>query len=90
MYLNLLRFARSGILAILGTRWGCPQDACGALGRKPRIFRHLRRFVTTTGEKVRLIWNDLLSSGVAGSRAEVGGGRPEATDESGFFDDESL
>ncbi len=75
---------------VLGTRLGCPQEAFVALGRKPCIFRPFRPLATTTGEKVRLIWNDLLSSRVAGSRAEVGGGRPEATDESGFFDDESL
>ncbi len=37
----------------------------------------------------RLIWNDLLSSELTGFSRE-GGGRPEATDESGYFDDESL
>ena len=32
----------------------CLEHACGALGRKPCVFRHLRRFATTTGEKVGL------------------------------------
>jgi hypothetical protein len=42
------------------------------------------------GGWIRLIWNDLLSNGIWIQIPGKGGGRPEATDEPGFFDDESL
>ena len=38
----------------LGASTYC-EYACGALGRKPGISRHLRRLATTTGEKFGLL-----------------------------------
>lgn len=77
------------------------QSFCGASSRasfdelylpsKHASSIHARRegMIRADGRVFGLIWKDFLSS-MSGGCSGKGGGRPEATDEPGCFDDESL